>query len=88
MYVEIIHCIFPCLILDCAPLVVFWLDFNAKLVIIDGIIVHRGEFAGRHTLADRQQRLNSMLHKVIRLAGIFNIAIVITNQVESAPDTF
>ena len=56
-------------------------DFNAKLVIIDGIIVHRGE------LADRQ-RLNSMLHKIIRLAEIFNIAVVITNQVEATPDTF
>ena len=54
-------------------------DFNAKLVIIDGIIsLHRAEFAGRGTLADRQQRLNGMLHKIIRLAEIFNIAVVIT----------
>ena len=29
-----------------------------------------------------------MLHKIIRLAEIFNIAVVITNQVQSAPDTF
>jgi DNA repair protein RadA len=64
-------------------------DFNAKLVIIDGIIsLHRAEFAGRGTLADRQQRLNGMLHKIIRLAEIFNIAVVITNQVQSSPDTF
>ena len=64
-------------------------DFNAKLVIIDGIIsLHRAEFAGGGTLADRQQRLNSMLHKAIRLAEIFNIAVVITNQVQAAPDTF
>ncbi len=64
-------------------------DFNAKLVIIDGIIsLHRAEFAGRGTLADRQQRLNAMLHKIIRLAEIFNIAVVITNQVQSSPDTF
>jgi DNA repair protein RadA len=42
-------------------------DFKAKLVIIDGIVsLHRAEFAGRGTLADRQQRLNSMLHKIIR----------------------
>jgi DNA repair protein RadA len=55
-------------------------DFSAKLVIIDGIIsLHRGEFAGRGTLADGQQRLNSMLHKIIRLAEIFNIAVVITS---------
>jgi DNA repair protein RadA len=64
-------------------------DFNAKLVVIDSIIsLHRAEFAGRGTLADRQQRLNSLLHKVIRLAEIFNIAVVITNQVQSSPDTF
>ncbi|MDQ6666887.1 MAG: DNA repair and recombination protein RadA, partial [Thermoproteota archaeon] len=35
-----------------------------------------------------QQRLNGMLHKIIRLAEIFNIAVVITNQVQSSPDTF
>jgi DNA repair protein RadA len=64
-------------------------DFKAKLVIIDSIIsLHRAEFAGRGTLADRQQRLNGMLHKIIRLAEIYNIALVITNQVQSSPDTF
>jgi DNA repair protein RadA len=64
-------------------------DFKAKLVVIDSVIsLHRAEFAGRGTLADRQQRLNSMLHKIIRLAEIYNIAVVITNQVQSSPDTF
>src|SRR5918997_3049572 len=64
-------------------------DFKSKLVIIDSIIsLHRAEFSGRGTLADRQQRLNGMLHKVIRLSEIFNIAVVITNQVQSSPDTF
>jgi DNA repair protein RadA len=64
-------------------------DFKARLVIIDSIIsLHRAEFAGRGTLADRQQRLNSMLHKIIRLAEIYNISVVITNQVQSSPDTF
>lgn len=64
-------------------------DFKARLVIIDSIIsLHRAEFAGRGTLADRQQRLNGMLHKIIRLAEIYNISVVITNQVQSSPDTF
>src|ERR687883_506165 len=64
-------------------------DFKAKLVVIDSVIsLHRAEFAGRGTLADRQQRLNTMLHKIIRLAEIYNIAIVLTNQVQSSPDTF
>src|ERR671910_2126724 len=58
-------------------------DFNAKLVVIDSIIsLHRAEFAGRGTLADRQQRLNNILHKLVRLSEIFNIAVVITNQVQ------
>src|ERR671920_720766 len=64
-------------------------DFKSKLVIIDSIIsLHRAEFAGRGTLSDRQQRLNTMLHKIIRLAEIYNISVVITNQVQSSPDTF
>ncbi|HEY9387156.1 MAG TPA: DNA repair and recombination protein RadA [Nitrososphaeraceae archaeon] len=64
-------------------------DFKAKLVIIDSIIsLHRAEFAGRGTLADRQQRLNNILHKLVRLSEIFNIAVIITNQVQSSPDTF
>ncbi|MGB8934495.1 MAG: DNA repair and recombination protein RadA [Candidatus Nitrosopolaris sp.] len=64
-------------------------DYNARLVIVDSIIaLHRAEFAGRETLADRQQRLNIMLHKLTRLAEVYNIAVVITNQVQSQPDTF
>ena len=29
-----------------------------------------------------------MLHKLIRLAEIYNIAVVYTNQVQAQPDTF
>jgi DNA repair protein RadA len=54
-------------------------------VVVDSIItLHRAEFAGRGTLADRQQKLNSILHKLVRVAELFNIAIVITNQVNIA----
>jgi len=64
-------------------------QFNAKLVIVDSIIsLHRAEFAGRGTLADRQQKLNALLHRLVRIAEIYSIAIVITNQVQSTPDTF
>ena len=64
-------------------------DYKSRLVIIDSIIsLHRAEFAGRGTLSDRQQRLNTMLHKIIRLAEIYNISVVITNQVQASPDTF
>jgi DNA repair protein RadA len=63
--------------------------YKAKLVVIDSIIsLHRAEFPGRETLAERQQRLNVMLHKLIRLAEIYNVAVVLTNQVQSQPDSF
>src|SRR5436309_6695189 len=64
-------------------------EYKSKIVIIDSIIsLHRAEFTGRGTLADRQQRLNIMLHKLIRLAEVYNIAVVVTNQVQSQPDNF
>jgi len=64
-------------------------EYKARLVLIDSIIsLHRAEFIGRETLADRQQRLNIMLHKLIRLAEVYNIAVVVTNQVQSQPDNF
>ena len=62
-------------------------QYNAKLVIVDSIIsLHRAEFSGRATLAERQQRLGKMLNKLRRYADIYNVAIVITNQVVSYTD--
>jgi DNA repair protein RadA len=61
-------------------------QYNAKIVIIDSIIsLHRAEFSGRGTLAERQ-RLGKMLNKLRRYADIYNIAVIITNQVVSYPD--
>jgi DNA repair protein RadA len=63
-------------------------EYKAKLVIVDSIIsLHRAEYTGRETLAERQQRLNIILHKLIRLAEIYNIAVVLTNQVQASPDS-
>lgn len=62
---------------------------NVKLVIIDSLITHfRAEYVGRGTLASRQQKLNQHLHSLLRLAEIYNLAIILTNQVQAAPDTF
>ncbi len=62
---------------------------NIKLVIVDSIIsLHRAEFVGRGTLAERQQKLNAIMHRLKRVAEIYNIAVVITNQVQATPDTF
>src|ERR687885_663232 len=62
-------------------------EYKAKLVIVDSIIsLHRAEYTGRETLAERQQRLNVLLHKLIRLSEVYNVAVVLTNQVQTTPD--
>jgi DNA repair protein RadA len=62
---------------------------NIKLVVIDSITSHfRAEFPGRENLAMRQQLLNKHLHQLMRLAEIFDVAVVITNQVMARPDVF
>jgi DNA repair protein RadA len=62
---------------------------KVKLVIVDSAVAHyRAEFLGRGTLAERQQRLNRFMHNLLRTAEVYNIAVVMTNQVQSAPDSF
>ena len=63
---------------------------SIKLIIVDSLIGHfRSEYIGRGTLANRQQLINSHLHDLLRLCDIYpNLAILITNQVQSKPDVF
>jgi len=62
---------------------------SIKLVIVDSIIsLHRAEFLGRGNLSERQQKLNGIMHRLKRVAEIFNVAVIITNQVQATPDTF
>lgn len=62
---------------------------NIKLVIVDSVIGHlRSEYVGRGTLADRQQKLNGMLSTLMRYAQAFDVAVVVTNQIEAKPDAF
>jgi DNA repair protein RadA len=62
---------------------------NVKLVVVDSMISHfRGEYMGRDTLAERQQILNHYLHKLVRLSEAYNLAVVVTNQVQANPATF
>lgn len=64
-------------------------EYNIKLVVVDSMISHfRGEYIGRETLSERQQKLNQYLHKLLRLAEAYNLAVVITNQVQANPATF
>ena len=62
---------------------------KVKLIILDSAVAHyRAEFLGRGTLAERQQRLNKFMHQLLRIAEIYNVAVVVTNQVQAAPDSF
>jgi len=62
---------------------------NIRLLILDSLVGHfRSEYPGREFLAVRQQKLNKHVHQLLEIADIFNIAVVVTNQVLSVPDTF
>lgn len=58
-----------------------------KLIIVDSVTsAFRADYTGRGTLANRQQKLNRHLHKLQRLADVYNLAVYVTNQVMSRPD--
>ena len=60
-----------------------------RLIIVDSLTSHfRSEYLGREMLAERQQKLNKHMHRLIRLARAFNAVAVVTNQVMSKPDVF
>ena len=60
---------------------------NVGLIVVDSITANfRAEYVGRAELAERQQKLNSHLHKLKRLADAYNLAVYITNQVMMKPD--
>lgn len=62
---------------------------NIKVIVVDSIIGHfRSEYIGRGMLAERQQKLNKHLHSLLRLAELYNLAVVVANQVMAKPDAF
>jgi DNA repair protein RadA len=62
---------------------------NIRLIIVDSLTAHfRSEYLGRETLAERQQKLNKHMHRLIRLARAFNAVALVTNQVMAKPDQF
>ena len=56
------------------------------LIIVDSCTaLFRVDFAGRGTLSERQQKLGAHLSALIKLAEEFNVAVYLTNQVQSDP---
>jgi DNA repair protein RadA len=58
-----------------------------RLVVVDSLTAHfRAEFVGRDALANRQQKLNTHMHDLLRLGDKLDAAIYCTNQVAVRPD--
>lgn len=62
---------------------------NIKVVLVDSLTNRfRSEYVGREVLAERQQKLNTHLHDLYRIATAFNVAVLGTNQVLSDPGVY
>jgi DNA repair protein RadA len=60
-----------------------------KLVVVDCLTGHfRAEYCGRESLPMRQQKLNRIIHDLLRIAVSQDLAVVVTNQVHAQPDLY
>ena len=55
---------------------------NIGLIIVDSLMVlFHAEYVGIGALARRQQALNNLIHDLGRIAEVYNVAILVTNEV-------
>jgi len=55
-----------------------------RILVLDSLTSHfRAEFIGRGTLATRQQKLNRHMHQLLKIADLYNLVVLVTNQVGS-----
>jgi len=60
---------------------------NVGLVVVDSLMnLFRAEYSGRERLAERQQMVNKFVHLLTRIAEVYNIAVIVTNQVMEVPE--
>lgn len=60
---------------------------NVGFIAIDSAVApFRAEYLGRGRLSERQQLLNRFMHDILRIAEVYDVAVVITNQVQARPD--
>jgi len=58
-----------------------------KLVIVDSLMGQfRSEFTGRGQLSTRQQKINSHMRTLQKIAELYNVVVFVTNQVMARPD--
>ncbi|KAK7181885.1 DNA repair protein rad51 [Paraphaeosphaeria sporulosa] len=64
----------------------YFINNEYRLLIIDSIMaLFRVDYVGRGELNERQQKLNQFLSKLTHVAEEFNVAVFMTNQVQSDP---
>ncbi|KAH7086316.1 meiotic recombination protein-like protein dmc1 [Paraphoma chrysanthemicola] len=64
----------------------FFVGNEYRLLIVDSIMaLFRVDYTGRGELNERQQKLNQFLSKLTHVAEEFNVAVLMTNQVQSDP---
>ena len=62
---------------------------KAKMLVVDSIMsTFRLEYVGRGNLSDRQTALSPHIKHLSRTAEIYNIVVLITNQVLMDPSTY
>lgn len=60
---------------------------NIRFIGIDTFVnPFRTEYIGRETLPARQSKMNRCLHRLINYARIYNMAVLLTNQVVAKPE--
>ena len=64
-------------------------DNSYRILVVDSLTSHfRAEFSGRGELAGRQQKLNKHMHQLLRIADLYNMVVLVTNQVHANPGAF
>ena len=61
-------------------------DNTFRILVVDSLTSHfRSEFQGRGALAGRQQKLNKHMHQLLKIADLYNMVVIVSNQVMSNP---
>ncbi|KAK9760302.1 Meiotic recombination protein dmc1 [Basidiobolus ranarum] len=57
-----------------------------RILVVDSIMaLFRTDFCGRGELSERQQKLNTMLSRLLKISEEYNVAVFLTNQVSADP---
>jgi DNA repair protein RadA len=63
-------------------------DNRFKLLVVDSPVTHyRSEYIGRAMLPERQQKLYKFMRRLVAIARTYNIAVVITNHINTTPNS-